>query len=198
MGPLSRELSIWIVGHSFVKWAQVQARSSYFGENLGFDEACFRVTWKGKGGMRWRELLQVLSSMVVAGKCPDVLVLHLGENDLVQETGITLMRAMKRDLQEIRQQWSGCAIVWTEFVPRRVWRDALKPQAVDKARRKINVEMVRFCRQLGIARIRHGDIKYNTPEFFRGDGVHLSRLGMDLYLLELREVLARMLEVRRK
>lgn len=103
------------------------------------------------------------------------------------------MRAMKRDLVLIKRQWAGCHILWTEFVPRRVWRGAVRPSAVDRARRKLNTEMVRFCRQMGFQRVSHRDIRYEAHEFFRSDGVHLSRIGMDLYLLEVREALARML-----
>lgn len=50
-GPSVATLMVWIVGHSFVKWAQRQARQSYFGESLGFNDKVFQVVWKGKGGI---------------------------------------------------------------------------------------------------------------------------------------------------
>ncbi|KAJ1155006.1 hypothetical protein NDU88_007743 [Pleurodeles waltl] len=45
--------SVWIVGHSFVRWAEKQAASRHFGTQLDLDGARIRVIWVGKSGMRW-------------------------------------------------------------------------------------------------------------------------------------------------
>ncbi|XP_078497006.1 uncharacterized protein LOC144753092 [Lissotriton helveticus] len=196
-GPRSSVLTVWIVGHSFVKWARVQAARSYFGDLLGFNDRMFNVLWKGKGGMLWRELIPCLNNNMVGGVCPDILVIHLGENDLCATKGVVLLRAMKRDLGLIKERWAGCHVFWTELIPRRIWRGAVNPRAVDRARKKVNSEVSRCCRGLGFSRISHRDIKFESVEFFRDDGVHLSRVGMELYLLEIREVLARALAMQR-
>ncbi|XP_078520530.1 uncharacterized protein LOC144785572 [Lissotriton helveticus] len=196
-GPRSSVLTVWIVGHSFVKWARVQAARSYFGDLLGINDRMFNVLWKGKGGMLWRELIPCLNNNMVGGVCPDILVIHLGENDLCATKGVVLLRAMKRDLGLIKERWAGCHVFWTELIPRRIWRGAVNPRAVDRARKKVNSEVSRCCRGLGFSRISHRDIKFESVEFFRDDGVHLSRVGMELYLLEIREVLARALAMQR-
>ncbi|XP_078496462.1 uncharacterized protein LOC144752404 [Lissotriton helveticus] len=196
-GPRSSVVTVWIVGHSFVKWARVQAARSYFGDLLGFNDRMFNVLWKGKGGMLWRELIPCLNNNMVGGVCPDILVIHLGENDLCATKGVVLLRAMKRDLGLIKERWAGCHVFWTELIPRRIWRGAVNPRAVDRARKKVNSEVSRCCRSLGFSRISHRDIKFESVEFFRDDGVHLSRVGMALYLLEIREVLARALAMQR-
>ncbi|XP_078540014.1 uncharacterized protein LOC144824945 [Lissotriton helveticus] len=196
-GPRSPVVTVWIVGHSFVKWARVQAAQSYFGELLGFNARMFNVVWKGKGGMLWRELIPCLNNNMVGGLCPDILVIHLGENDLCATKGVVLLRAIKKDLGLIKELWAGCHVFWTELIPRRIWRGAVNPKAVDRARKKVNSEVSRCCRGLGFSRISHREIKFETVEFFRDDGVHLSGVGMDLYLLELREVLARSLAMQR-
>ncbi|KAJ1205014.1 hypothetical protein NDU88_000449 [Pleurodeles waltl] len=41
------------------------------------------------------------------GVCPDLLVIHLGENDLVALSGIGLLKAMKLDLGRIKERWAG-------------------------------------------------------------------------------------------
>ncbi|XP_078539569.1 uncharacterized protein LOC144824326 [Lissotriton helveticus] len=102
-GPRSSVVTVWIVGHSFVKWARVQAARSYFGDLLGFNDRMFNVLWKGKGGMLWRELIPCLNNNMVGGVCPDILVIHLGENDLCATKGVVLLRAMKRDLGLIKE-----------------------------------------------------------------------------------------------
>ncbi|XP_069061642.1 uncharacterized protein [Pleurodeles waltl] len=195
-GPAAADKSIWVVGHSSIKWAEKQAAKSEHGVNLGFDHHLFPITWRGKENMRWKELLKCLNSMLSGRRCPDVLVIHLGENDFVAETGLDLMRAMKQDLLEIKRQWIGCSVIWTELIPRRTWEGANKPAAIDRARRKVNREMSVFCRHEDFGRIWHSEIKYNDAKCFRGDGVHLSKFGMNLYMLELREVLARTLNIR--
>ncbi|XP_078512220.1 uncharacterized protein LOC144771827 [Lissotriton helveticus] len=196
-GPRSPVVTVWIVGHSFVKWGRVQAAQSYFGELLGFNASMFNGVWKGKGGMLRRELIPCLNNNMVGGLCPDILVIHLGENDLCATKGVVLLRAIKKDLGLIKELWAGCHVYWTELIPRRIWRGAVNPKAVDRARMKVNSEVSRCCRGLGFSRISHREIKFETVEFFRDDGVHLSRVGMDLYLLELREVLARSLAMHR-
>ncbi|XP_069061884.1 uncharacterized protein [Pleurodeles waltl] len=120
LGPDAEYMDIWVIGHSFIKWAQRQARRASMGDNLGLESARFRVRWIGKGGMLWDELLPRLQTVKGRAHCPDVLLIHLGENDLVRTTGLNLLKKMKRGLQVVSEQWKGSHIVWTAFVPRRV------------------------------------------------------------------------------
>ncbi|KAJ1107404.1 hypothetical protein NDU88_004794 [Pleurodeles waltl] len=39
--------TVWIVGHSFVRWAEKQAASRHFGKQLGLDGAKIRISWVG-------------------------------------------------------------------------------------------------------------------------------------------------------
>ncbi|KAJ1164087.1 hypothetical protein NDU88_004533 [Pleurodeles waltl] len=59
-GP-DRACAVWIVGNSFVRWAEKQASSRHFGRQLGLDGARIKLSWLGKSGMRWGELLYVLA-----------------------------------------------------------------------------------------------------------------------------------------
>ncbi|KAJ1191130.1 hypothetical protein NDU88_000446 [Pleurodeles waltl] len=52
LGPEVQFLYIWVVGHSFIKWAQRQAQRTAIGDNLGMDRDRYRVKWAGKGGMK--------------------------------------------------------------------------------------------------------------------------------------------------
>ena len=67
--------------------------------------------------MLWTDLRIVLSRMVVGGVSPDVLVLHLGENDLVKEKGLSVMKDMKKDMSEIGRGWAETFLMWTEWMP---------------------------------------------------------------------------------
>ncbi|KAJ1114042.1 hypothetical protein NDU88_002281 [Pleurodeles waltl] len=82
-GPDAGATSIWIVGHSFIKWAKRQVRQTNIGGNLGLDRERYQVRWEGKGSMKWQELLLVLQKIAIRGSSPDLLLIHLGENYLV-------------------------------------------------------------------------------------------------------------------
>ncbi|XP_078522780.1 uncharacterized protein LOC144791868 [Lissotriton helveticus] len=188
-GPAVAVLNVYIVGHSFIKRAEQAEWDRHRTLNLGLDVGLYRCHWRGKGGRRWHELLPLLNTVVRGGVCPDVVVIHLGENDLVQCKGLALLKQMKRDLREIKKQWAGCHIIWSEFIPRRVWRGAERPGAIDRARRKINREIREFCAREGVGRMEHPELRYGAIYFFREDGVHLSRYGMELYIIQMKEAL---------
>ncbi|KAJ1218183.1 hypothetical protein NDU88_005766 [Pleurodeles waltl] len=84
--------TVWIVGHSFTRWAEKQAATRHFGRQLGLDGVRIKVSW---------------------------VVIHLGENDLVSLSDIGLLKAKKMDLLRIKEKWSVTHIVWTGLVPQR-------------------------------------------------------------------------------
>ena len=186
---------VWIVGHSFVKWAGKHAGSAHYGKDLGMSQFGVTVTWQGKSGMLWGELRAVLNGMRRGGTCPDVLVIHLGENDLVREKSLAIVKAMKEDLRDIGRFWSGTYIMWCVWMPRRAWRGARRPAAIDKARKKMNREMKKFCQEKRMGLIENPEIAYVDKGFFRQDGVHLSRLGLECYIFRIREAVAEALGV---
>ena len=186
---------VWIVGHSFVKWAGRHASTAHYGKDLGMARAGVTVTWQGKSGMLWGELRSVLNAMKKRAPCPDVLVIHLGENDMVKEKSLAIVTAMKEDLRDIGRCWSGTYIMWCVWMPRRVWRGARKPAAIDRARKKVNREMGKFCKDRMMGQIENPEITYEDKGFFRQDGVHFSRLGLECYIFRIREAVAEALGV---
>ncbi|KAJ1145401.1 hypothetical protein NDU88_011688 [Pleurodeles waltl] len=44
--------AVWIVGHSFVRWAEKMAALRHFGRQLSLDGTRIKVSWVGKSGMR--------------------------------------------------------------------------------------------------------------------------------------------------
>ena len=155
-----------------------------------------KIIWLGKGGMLWKELKAVLNNMLRGRACRDVLVIHLGDNDLVREKGLAMIKAMKVDLKEINRKWAGTFVIWSEWIARREARGAVKPAAIDKVRRKVNNEMRGFCRENNFGRIAHPELRYEEARFFRTDGVHLSTIGMEMYILQIKEVVAGALGVK--
>lgn len=66
----------WILGHSFVFRGQYVAGSS-----VKHREDVV-VRWLGKRGMRWSDVMPEFHYFVRLDRPPDVLVLHIGGNDL--------------------------------------------------------------------------------------------------------------------
>ncbi|XP_069098624.1 uncharacterized protein [Pleurodeles waltl] len=188
-GPQKDKMTTWLVGHSFVHWVAKFAEKQIYGRSLGLPSRHHEVRWWGKSGMRWGSLLPFITGNLPQWGCPDLLLIHLGENDLVKLSGLTLIQLMQRDLELLKQKLCGTCLVWTEFVPRRAWRGALNHGAIERARKKLNRAMRVFCWAQGIKVLRHGDIKEQEKALFRDDGVHLSQIGNAYYLTELRLML---------
>ncbi|XP_078506701.1 uncharacterized protein LOC144827564 [Lissotriton helveticus] len=188
---------VWILGHSFIKRAALAAASQLCGRSLGLNSMTHEVSWHGTGGMRWGGLFPALAALVsqCLGGPPDLLVLHLGENDLVSLSGLTLLKLMKQDLEIIRTTWESTMLIWTEFVPRLHWRGARTHSALEKARRKVNRTMRLFCQHWGIYSLNHYHLQVSEHHLFCEDGVHLSALGLSFYLLELRDLISKVLQV---
>lgn len=187
---LSTKRCTWIIGHSFVKWANTFAEQQIYGCALGLPSKGHEVLWKGKGGMRWEGLFPMLSEMSLSRGFPDLLIIHLDENDLVPLSGLSLLKRMKLDLAVIKNNWSSTSVVWTEFVFRRYWRGARNHASVEKAHRKLYRAMKVFCQGMGLTILSHANITGKEGHLFREDGVHLSQLGQSYYLLEIRDFLA--------
>lgn len=88
--PAMLRRSVWICGHSIVHGARVRAVSCGLAYNLGV-----RVSWLSRRGMRWEELMPLLWEKVAKFGPPDILVIHLGENDLANRGSVDLLWSIK-------------------------------------------------------------------------------------------------------
>lgn len=140
------------------------------------------IQWMGMRGMTWDQLLPVLAKGLKIRGCPDVLVIHLGDSDWVSCPAIRFLAWMVDDLSSIQTLLPGARLVWADMLPRRVWRDAWDPKAIDLARRKMNKLASRMFRWRQGVVIKQPGIYYSSPYVFRGDGVHLFPEGLDIYL----------------
>lgn len=171
---------VWIIGHSYVAWAERRAAIRRSGRQLGFpvDEAL--ISWFGVRGLRWESVLTVFRREAARGPLPGVIVLHAGGNDLGTVPCRTLMEDIKRDIHVMRREAPGALILWSEIVPRFSWRQARDRRAVDRARIKVNRAVSKFVVETRGMVARHEDLE-NQRALFRGDGVHLTDVGTDFF-----------------
>lgn len=155
----------------------VSGRSSCFGE----------TRWLGKGGMVWNGILPEFHRFVRLDRTPDILVIHLGGNDLGLRPFRELIRDIKFDILRLWALAPDLVTVWSDIVPRKVWRYARSVERLNKARIKINRAIGRFMARNGAIVVRHKDLEAGMGDFWSTDGVHLNAIGTDLWNVGLQE-----------
>jgi lysophospholipase L1-like esterase len=181
---LSAACKVWIVGDSYIRRGEERAKET-IGTNLGVSA---HIQWFGKGGMRWDDLLPFFHTCLKRRMAPDVLVIHCGGNDLGCVKSVLLLKAMKRDLHDLHQQFPQMKIMLSSINQRRQWRDA-PPEKMDKVRKFVNNVMATFVSCVNGRTVPHPYIRFDKPELFLSDNVHLTAKGSDIFLNGIAQVL---------
>ncbi|XP_034552564.1 uncharacterized protein LOC117822051 isoform X2 [Notolabrus celidotus] len=170
--PLQQKAcTVWIVGDSYVQRGFKHARET-LGTNLGLSA---RIQWIGRGGMCWDGMLPIFRQFLRGREAPDVLVIHCGGNDLGCVKSVLLLKAMKRDLDELHRQFPQMNIMLSSINQRLHWRHSSAVK-IEKVRRFVNRAMASYVRTIS-----HPHIVYNKPELYLLDNVHLSSKGSDIF-----------------
>ena len=96
---------------------------------------------------------------------------------------------MRLSLTKLATLLGGGEVVWSEIIPREQWRGARSTAAIEMSRRRINRSLQKFTAQQGLGFIRHSLLGRHAYGNFELDGVHLSDLGMDVFLLNIKVAL---------
>lgn len=189
--PISSEpKNVWICGHSLVYWAESRAKSPEVGMQLGMDPSKVTIWWKGIQGMTWPQLLPQLHQLKVTWPNPDILIMHLGGNDLSTDSPTELLASVKKDLTSMRSIFPQCVLVWSNILPRRVWRHSADSHEVDLVRTTVNRRIQNIISELGGTSLTHDNIRCGANTgLYRADGVHLSPKGIDVFNLNLQDFL---------
>ena len=145
------------------------------------------IQWLGRRGMQWASLLPTLLHHRVFHVPPQVLLDHLGGNDLGLLKGKALILQALADFQSLRRRWPGVLIIWSCMLPRLVWREGSDHLALEQARRRANSETYKELLRYGDMSIQHPEIVRSRRALYRQDGVHLSDQGNDLFLEDLQK-----------
>lgn len=129
---------IWIVGSSIVKWAFVRARCLYDGPHLDLQRQGASVWWQGRGGLRWCHMRRTFRTLLTFEDAPDLLVLHVGGNDLGLVKLGDLRYSISYIVGQLRLLLPSTRFVYSQILPRLIWRNETKHFAVEQARRRIN------------------------------------------------------------
>ncbi|CAJ0966975.1 unnamed protein product [Ranitomeya imitator] len=178
---------VWIMGHSFVFWAAERAAVRPDGRQLGFSRDVATLRWIGKRGMTWSQFLPDFHRFVRWDQVPQILVIHLGGNDLGKRPCRKLIKDIKFDVLRLWAMFPKVLVVWSDIVPRKVWRGARSPEGVNRARIKVNKAVSRFMARNGAVVVRHINLESGTGGYWRLDGVHLNAVGTDMWCLAIQK-----------
>ncbi|KAL7992135.1 hypothetical protein Chor_016391 [Crotalus horridus] len=184
-----KQKQVWICGHSYVFWAEKRALDRSFVPQLGIRLEDAKLHWLGKSGMMWDQLVPTLLHTRRRLTDPDILVIHLGGNDLGITSNADVINRMKKDFGHLKQIFKNSILVWSNIIPRKVWNQEIPHKVMEKSRRRINQEIGYFVQYIGGTVIQHDLLVPESPGLFHLDGVLLSESGTDIFNLDLQSAL---------
>lgn len=144
------------------------------------------VRWLGIGGMRWEQLLPKLQYEILNGAMPAFIVIQLGGNNIVDIKLDKLINTIRHDIRYICTVYEKINIVWSDILPRKLWRGASEIENVlknlDIKRKRINRLGRQTVQEFENGRSISSDIDLFEPGFFRPDGTHLTDIANDILL----------------
>ena len=174
---------VWIVGSSIIKQAFTYARqSTEVGISLGLGPYGASVWWQGQSGMRCHHLLQKLQLLLSIEDPPQILILHVGGNDINQVPSVVLRHRIVKLMHDIRKLIPQVMIVWSQILPRLAWRGEVTHKAVNKIRVRINSKVATEVLKINGAYLRYPELVETKAGLFCCDGTHLSDKGNQLFL----------------
>lgn len=181
---------VWILGHSFIFWAHGRAATRCYSSNLGFDPDVCQVLWFGVRGLRLFNFESVLMDRASVWPSPDVLIVHLGGNDIGRARTMHLIMELKRLFLGCKALFPGATLCFSEVVPRRVW-SSREFWFKEKIRRRLNRSLSKFLPLLAGFSYRHVELEGFTPGLYWPDGVHLSEVGWDIFNVGIQNIIER-------
>ncbi|OCT76599.1 hypothetical protein XELAEV_18031802mg [Xenopus laevis] len=184
----TRPCRAWLLGHSYIHWAAQRATFHRADGQLGFQQTQVQLRWVRRRGLKWEEIVPLVVQNAKEFGPPDIIVLHAGGNDVGQCPMKFLIKDIRRDCLRLWSLFPEAVLIWSEIIPRALWRGAHSHQAVNRSRIKINRAVSKFVQGNGGIVVRHMDLEKDRG-YFRPDGVHLNDLGLDLFNFSLQEAI---------
>lgn len=181
---LGEQVSVWCVGSSIVQRAFLAARQSE-GLNLGLKNTT--VWWQGYSGLSILSVKSKLETLSKVSVDPNFIILHCGGNDLGAVELKRFRLLVKQLFEFIHRQFPGVSIIWSEILPRQVWRFSENLQAMELSRKRMNSFAGNLAVKMGGMYIRHSELSKNSQLYIDEDGVHLNSVGNKIFLKQLKK-----------
>ncbi|OCT88145.1 hypothetical protein XELAEV_18016778mg [Xenopus laevis] len=140
-----------------------------------------KIHWLGIRGAVWNDLWQLFSLMLHKWGTPDIVIIHLGGNDIGKTKIWDLTRQMKKDLAVLHFNLPQAIIIWSEMVSRLPWLQQPNLKALERCKKKLNFRICKFMKSLNLLTYRHEELELGGDGLRRRDGIHLSDIGNDIF-----------------
>ncbi|XP_062375138.1 uncharacterized protein LOC134063570 isoform X6 [Sardina pilchardus] len=178
-GTDRKDKTVWICGHGLVAVARRISLWPECGVRLGN----LKGLWSGTQGMTWRDLVPHLKRLRKKWPLPDILIIHLGDDDINMTDTVELLITIREELTRVRSLFPQCLIVWSDILPTFFWQQSTTPDVeVDEAagiiHDIINCRAHAIVTELGGGVITHDNI---GPEYYFPNDVYLSDEGIQRF-----------------
>ena len=136
--------------------------------------------------MVWSQLNAVCERLAKENKHPRWLIKHLGGNDLASTHLQNLISMIQKNVKAYSNLFPETCIIWSDILPRAVYRGARSNAKVDKA-------SVGCMPQINGEVIHHKNFQWDAHHLYRRDGVHLNDMGNDVMLGNIRQAMVRII-----
>lgn len=183
-------VKIWILGDSHIEWVAHHAVTRQE-DQLGLNPLNYHITWKGVRGAKLGSAVQLLNDLISEkSEMPNILIVHLGSNDLVDNTTLGLHLHVKSLITHIQENLPQTQIIWSCILPRPVHDSESHDQRGTRLRFKyINREASNMFHKAGGRSIAYPDIFPSNKWFFCQDLFHLSTVGLEIFINTLKGAL---------
>uniref|UniRef100_A0A3B3H4X1 Protein kinase domain-containing protein n=1 Tax=Oryzias latipes TaxID=8090 RepID=A0A3B3H4X1_ORYLA len=167
--------TVWIMGSEYyINGAQKTANECY-GENFGLDS---KINWIGKVNMRWRDVFDHFKSEVSQQRSiPDILILHVGSNDLGNTNVSDLLCQMVKDLKWLHDNFPTMKIGYSFITPTSI----RGTEKIDNDRIRINKTIQSSVELFNGFVIEHPRL-IPFSHLFKSNGIHFTIEGFEMFV----------------
>ena len=138
----------------------------------------------GIRGMKWHSFMETFNSLT-SDASPDLVIIHLGSNDIsFNNPHLLILNKMKSDIFLGMEKFQYTVFIFSELLSRRFW-GRIEGWEGERKKLEIDKEIRILMRKRGGKVLNHQNIKWRDKSFFRGDGVHLTDKGNDIFIDDL-------------
>uniref|UniRef100_A0A3B3C365 Protein kinase domain-containing protein n=1 Tax=Oryzias melastigma TaxID=30732 RepID=A0A3B3C365_ORYME len=190
-GIESKLSTVWIIGSGYYINGAHHTADQLFGENLGLNA---KVTWIGRVNMRWVDVLTCFNTEVSQQRSsPDILVLHVGSNDLGNSNVSDLCCEMLKDLKHLNDSFPKMKIAYSLITPRLTW-GKFDPMKINEDRSTVNKNVQLKARSFSGVVIEHPKLTPFESDLFKLDGIQFTSKGFEKFVSSIRDTIKQTLK----